>query len=121
MLRVRGEGEAVKGGPAGDLYVNIHVESDPRFEREGSSIISTKRIGFTQAALGDTIEVETVDGPVDLKIPAGTQTGTQFRLRGKGVPMRGGRGDQIVIVEVATPEKLSREQKKMLEDLDLKE
>lgn len=140
VLRVRGEGEAVKGGPSGDLYVNIHVELDPRFEREGSSIISTKRIGFTQAALGDTVEVETLDpsitavggipseggtgsglAVVELKIPAGTQTGTQFRLRGKGVPVRGGRGDQIVIVEVATPKKLSREQKKFLEELDLRE
>ncbi len=128
VLRVRGEGEAVKGGPAGDLYVNIHVESDPRFEREGSTIISTKRVGFTQAALGDMVEVETLDPStssglvvVDLKIPAGTQTGTQFRLRGKGVPVRGGRGDQIVIIEVATPKKVSREQKKLLEELDLKE
>ena len=121
MLRLRGEGEAIKGGPAGDMYVRIHVEADPRFSREGSFIRSKKRIGFTQAALGDTIEVETVDGLVDLKIQAGTQTGTEFRLRGKGVPLRSGRGDHIVTVEVATPKKLSREQKKKFEELDLRE
>lgn len=121
-LRVRGEGEALKGAQAGDLFVRLYVRQDSRFEREGQTILSSARIGFTQAALGDTIEVETLDGAVELKVPAGTQSGTQLRLKGKGVPSgRGSRGDQIVIVEVVTPHKLSREQKKMLEDLDLNE
>jgi molecular chaperone DnaJ len=121
MLRIRGEGEAVKGGRAGDLFVRLHVSQDKRFERQGTTIITHAQIGFTQAALGDSIEVQTVDGPVDLKIPAGTQSNSQFRLKGKGVPHGRGRGDQIVIVDVMTPKKLSRAQKKLLEELNLKE
>src|SRR3989338_8193898 len=113
MLRVRGEGEAVKGGTSGDLYIRVHVEDDPRFERDGRDIHSRISIGFTQAALGDMVEVETVDGPVELKIPEGIQSGTPLRLRGKGIAG----GDQLVFVEVMTPKKLSREQKKMLEEL----
>ncbi len=120
-LRVRGEGEAVKGGKSGDLFVRLHVKPDKRFDRQGSTIISYAKIGFTQAALGDTIEAPTVDGAVDLKIPAGTQSGAQFKLKGKGVDGPRGRGDQIVVVEVITPKKLSRAQKKLLEELDLKE
>lgn len=119
-LRVRGQGEAVKGGVGGDLFVSIHVKPDPDFERQGHTIISQIDIGFTQAALGDKIEVKTIDGLGELKIPAGTQSGTQFRLKGKGVPGRHGRGDQIIIANVVTPKKLSREQKKLLEKLDLR-
>lgn len=118
VVRVRGEGEAVRTGEPGDLLLRMHVTPDARFERDGATIYSRQEIGFTQAALGDTIEVQTVDGPVDLKVPAGTQSGTEFRLRGKGVPHRGGRGDQIVTVQVVTPRKLSREQKRLLEDLN---
>lgn len=121
VLRVREKGEAVRGGRTGDLFVRLHVKHDSRFERDGIHIHSQATIGFTQAALGDIIEIETVDGKGDLKIPAGTQSGSQFRLRGKGVPSNRGHGDQIVTVEVRTPERLSREQKKLLEQLDLKE
>lgn len=121
MLRVRGEGEAIKGGRSGDLFVRLHVARNKQFERQGTTLITQASIGFTQAALGDTIEVETVDGPVELKIPSGTQSGAQFRLRGKGVPHGHGRGDQIVVVHVITPKKLSRAQKKLLEELDLKQ
>lgn len=121
VLRVRGEGEAIKGGASGDLFVRIAVRPDHRFEREGSTIFSEKKIGFTQAALGCTVEVETVDGKVELKIPEGTQSMTEFRLRGKGVPSSRGRGDHMVIIKVVTPHKLSREQKKMLETLGLNE
>jgi molecular chaperone DnaJ len=120
MMRIRGEGEAVKGGAAGDLFVRLHVPKSREFERQGYTLISEKAIGFTQAALGDTIEVETVDGPVDLKIPSGTQSGSQFRLRGKGVGHNRGRGDQIVVVTVETPKKLSRKQRKLLEELDFR-
>ncbi|MBI4592505.1 molecular chaperone DnaJ [Candidatus Uhrbacteria bacterium] len=120
MLRVRAQGEAIKGGQTGDLFVRLHVPKDRHFERDGATLLTEATIGFTQAALGDTIGVETVDGSVDLKIPAGTQSGAQFRLRGKGVPHNRGRGDQIVNVTVRTPEKLSREQKRLLEDLDLR-
>jgi len=120
VLRLRAEGEAVKGGNPGDLFIRIHVRSDKRFHKEGSTLYTKKIIGFTQAALGDKVDVETVDGVVELMIPAGTQTGAQFRLRGKGVPIRSGRGDQIVEIEVVTPKKLSKEQKQLLEKLDLR-
>jgi len=121
VLRVKGEGEAIKGGASGDLFVRIHVKPDHRFEREGSTIYSEKKIGFTQAALGCTVDIETVDGNVELKIPEATQSLTEFRLRGKGVQTSHDRGDQIVVVKVVTPHKLSREQRKALEELNLKE
>lgn len=120
-IRVRGEGEAIgAAGMPGDLYVMVHVTSDKRFRREGEKIYSQVDIGFTQAALGDEIQVDTVDGKVKLKIPAGTQAGNKLRIRGKGVQTNRGRGDHIVIVNVETPKKLSREQKKLLKDLDLR-
>ncbi len=119
-LRIRGAGEAVKGGESGDLFIRLHVKTDARFEREGSTIFSIAKIGFTQAALGATIEVDTVDGLEKLEIPAGTQTGTEFRIRGKGIPNGRSRGDHAVMVELVTPTKLSREQKQMLTELDLK-
>lgn len=119
-IRVRNQGEAVKGGDAGDLYLVLHVEHDPRFEKVGENIVVNKKIGFTQAALGDEVQVDTVDGKVKLKIPAGTQSGDKLRLKGKGVPYNRGRGDQIVMVNVETPKKLSRHQKKLLDELDLR-
>lgn len=121
VLRVRGQGEYVKGGAVGDLFVRVFVRADARFEREGAHLYSSVKIGFTQAALGDMIEIETVDGRAELKIPAGTQSGMQFRLRGKGVQTPRGRGDQIVTVHVTTPRKLDRTQRKLLEELDLRE
>ncbi len=121
MLRVRGEGEAVMGGISGDFFVRLHVGSDDRFEREGMNLYSEAKIGFTQAALGDVIKAETIDGVVALTIPMGTQSGAQFRLRGKGVQSNRGRGDQIVTVRVMTPKKLGKREKKLLEELDLKE
>jgi len=120
-LRLRGEGEAVKGGESGDLILVVHVEPDARFEREGDTVFSHEKIGFTQAALGAKIDVETLDGKVELTIPPGTQAGTQFRLRGKGIKSRHGRGDQIVLVEVVTPTKLTKEQRQKLEELNLNE
>jgi molecular chaperone DnaJ len=120
-LRLRGEGETVKGGSSGDLFVRLHVRPDKRFHKEGSTIYSKRSIGFTQAALGDKIEVETVDGVVTLTIPAGTSSSAQFRLRGKGVPTRSGRGDHIVEVSVLTPKKISKEQKQLLDTLNLRE
>jgi molecular chaperone DnaJ len=118
-LRLHGQGEAVKGGQNGDLYIRLRVKSDSRFERHGDSILSSTSIGFTKAALGGTVDVETVDGKVELKIPAGTQSETEFRLRGKGVQIRGRRGDHIVTVRVETPKSLSRKQKELLEELGL--
>ena len=119
-LRIQGEGEAgMYGGPAGDLYVVIHVSEHEQFERQGSNLYSTVPITFGQAALGAEVAVPTLDGEQSLKIPAGTQTGTVFRVKGKGMPVLGGRGrgDLFVAVSVVTPTTLTREQRKLLEQL----
>lgn len=121
-LRMNGYGEAgVNGGEHGDLYITFTVTPHKNFIREGSDIILNVPISFTQAALGDSIEVPTIDNPVLLKIPAGTQTDTKFRLRGKGTknPKTGSsaRGDQYVIVHVETPTNLSAEEKDLIEKL----
>lgn len=117
-LRVAGEGEAgVQGGPRGDLYVYIYVREHAEFKRNHNDVISEVDITFAQAALGATIQVNTLDGKVDLKIPAGTQTGTAFRLRGHGIPYlrdKNRRGDHHVVVTVRTPKKLSNKQKELL-------
>ncbi|WP_317706751.1 molecular chaperone DnaJ [Methylomarinovum caldicuralii] len=120
-IRLAGEGEAGEnGGPPGDLYVQIHVKPHPIFTREGSDLHCEVPISFTTAALGGELEVPTLDGKVMLKIPAETQTGTLFRLRGKGVkPVRGGpQGDLICGVRVETPVNLNREQVELLKQLD---
>lgn len=119
-LRMEGYGEAgVDGGPSGDLYISFKVEPHKVFVRDHDDIILTIPISFTQAALGDQIEVPTVESPVSLKIPAGTQTGTKFRLRGKGVKgvKSMSRGDQYVIVKVETPTSLTKEEKELFEKL----
>jgi molecular chaperone DnaJ len=119
-LRVQGEGESgVNGGPSGDLYVVIHVAEHEHFERQGSNLYAAVPITFAQAALGAEISVRTLDAEDKLKIPVGTQTGTVFRLKGKGMPMLGGRGrgDLFVSVTVVTPTSLTREQRKLLEQL----
>ncbi len=117
QIKIGGEGEAgLNGGPAGDLYIVIHVKADKLFKREGYDIYYDLGLSIAQATLGDEVEVPTVDGGVKLKIPEGTQTGTSFRLRGKGVPRlrQSGRGDQFVKVTIETPTKLSAEQKDLL-------
>ncbi|MBQ2635079.1 MAG: molecular chaperone DnaJ [Oscillospiraceae bacterium] len=114
---VRGEGHASpNGGPAGDLLVTVAVRAHALFEREGSSVLLELPVSFPQAALGAEVEVPTLDGKVKLTIPEGTQTGSVFRLRGKGIPFvgGGGRGDQFVTVTVETPRSLTREQKELL-------
>ena len=119
-LRVQGEGEAgSNGGPAGDLYVVIHVAEHERFERQGSNLYTSVPITFAQAALGAEVPVETLDSQQSLKIPTGTQTGTVFRLKGQGMPILGGRGkgDLFMAVTVVTPTTLTREQRKLLEQL----
>lgn len=118
-LRLRGEGGAgLKGGPAGDLFLFLHVESHPIFQREGNDIHCEVPITFVQAALGAEVEVPTLTGAVNMKVPAGTQSGKLFRLKEKGVadPQEGGHGDQLVTVTVETPQHLSPKQKKLLED-----
>lgn len=120
QLRVTGEGElGANGGPPGDLFIVLNVKSHEFFDRDGDNIYCEVPITFTQAALGDEIEVPTLDGKVRLRIPEGTQTGTNFRLKGKGVPRLryGGRGDQHVKVVIVTPTKLSDEQRELLAKL----
>ena len=119
-LRVSGEGESgTQGGAPGDLYVVIHVAEHDQFERQGSNLYEAVPITFAQAALGADIMVKTLEGEEKLKVPTGTQTGTVFRLRGKGMPALGGRGkgDLFVSVTVMTPTSLTREQRKLLEQL----
>jgi molecular chaperone DnaJ len=119
-IRLENMGEAgEKGGEAGDLYVNVHVATDKRFERDGDDIRSVAEISFSQAALGDKISVETIGGEVKLKIPAGTQSGEIFRLKGHGVKhlSRFGYGDHYVRIQVETPKTLTREQRELLEKL----
>ncbi len=117
-LRVGGEGDAGSGGgPNGDLYVVLHVNESEKFEREENDIILNQAIGMVQAALGCEIKVPTLEDEKTIEIPAGTQHGTQIRLSGLGVPkLRGlGRGDFIVVLNVITPQKLSKSQREALE------
>jgi molecular chaperone DnaJ len=119
-LRVQSEGEGgTQGGASGDLYVVIHVAEHEQFERQGSNLYEAVPITFTQAALGAEIFVKTLDSEEKLKIPMGTQTGTVFRLKGKGMPALGGRGrgDLFVSATVITPTTLTREQRRLLEQL----
>ena len=119
QIRLQGQGEAgFNGGPYGDLFVIIKVLPSKEFERDGSTIYYSMNISFVQAALGDTVEVPTVHGKVELTIPAGTQTGKTFRLRGKGAPklLGGGQGDQHVTVNIVTPTKLNPAQVAALKD-----
>jgi molecular chaperone DnaJ len=117
-LRISGEGEAGSGGGRrGDLYVVIHVKEHELFERQGNNLYVNVPITFTQAALGAEIGVPTLDGEEMLTVPEGTQTGSIFRLKGKGiVSLQGhGRGDLFVVVTIVTPTRLSREQRRLLE------
>ena len=119
-LKVVGEGEGgINGGSSGDLFVVIHVAEHEIFERQGANLYSAVPVSFAQAALGAEIEVKTLDGEENLKIPAGTQTGTVFRLKAKGMPALGGRGrgDLFVAVTLITPKTLTKEQRKLLEQL----
>lgn len=118
-LKLRGEGETGRNsGPAGDLYVVLHVREHPLFQRQGNDILCEIPIGFPSATLGTEIDVPTPFGKVKMKVPPGTQSGRVFRLKGKGVPdVRGyGRGDTLVRVEIETPKKLSARQRALLEE-----
>jgi len=119
QIRVTGQGEpGINGGPAGDLYIMFRVQGHNEFERDGDDIYYELKLTFPQAALGDEIEVPTVHGKVKLRIPAGTQSGAQFRLKDKGVKnVHGyGTGNQYVTVKVVTPEKLTERQKQLLRE-----
>lgn len=121
-LRVPGQGlPGMQGGPAGHLYVDVQIEPDPRFERDGSDLVHTLKVTFPEAALGTEVQVPNIDGdaPLNVKVPAGIQPGETVVLRGKGIPHlnRGGRGDLIVVVQLGVPNKLSRKARKLLEEL----
>ncbi len=116
-ISLKGQGNAgLNGGPAGDLLITVLVQPHARFERDGASILLDQEISFAQAALGAEVEVPTLDGKVKLNIPEGTQSGTTFRLKGKGVPFlrNGGRGDQFVTVNVSVPRGMTSTQKDAL-------
>lgn len=118
-LNLRGKGNAgLDGGPAGDLLITVFVKPHPLFERDGNSVLMEMPVSFAQAALGAEIEVPTIDGRVKLTIPEGTQPGSVFRLRGKGIPYLqskgGGRGDQFVTITVTVPKNMTAEQKERL-------
>ena len=119
VIRLRERGQAIANGPNGDLYVNIRVKSHKKFTREGDLILSEQHISMLDATLGTEIKVETVDGPIRMKIPAGTQSGSDFKLSDHGVPhMKGNsRGSHIVEIFVDTPNKLNRQQQKLFEEL----
>lgn len=118
-LRLRGEGEpGLYGGPAGDLYVVIHVAEDKVFQREGQNLLIDKEISFVQAALGDKLEVPGLDAPLTMEIPKGTQSGEVFRLQGGGLPYVNSsrKGDLLVEVKVLTPTRLSSRQEELLRE-----
>jgi molecular chaperone DnaJ len=119
-IRLAGEGEpGTRGGPPGNLYVVLSVKAHQHFRREDSNILLELGINVAQAALGDKIQVPTLDGDEEMAVPAGTQTGEVFRLRDKGVPhlRRNGRGDQLVIVHVMTPTRLTAQQRNLFKEL----
>jgi molecular chaperone DnaJ len=119
-LRLYGEGEhGSAGGPPGDLYVVVHVQEHPFFQREGDDLYCELPIGFPTLALGGDVRVPTMTGDEELKVPAGTQAGARFKLRGKGMPNVSGRGhgDLYAITRVSVPKKLTKDQKHLLEEL----
>jgi molecular chaperone DnaJ len=120
-IRVSGEGHAgALGGRAGDVYVEVRIRPDERFVREGDDIYATAELTFTQAALGATFSVPTLDGEEDLELPPGTQPGEIVVLRGRGMPvLQGhGRGDQRILVNVLVPRRLTDEQRRLLREFD---
>lgn len=116
-IRLREHGEAIANGPKGDLYVNLRVKPHKQFTREGDLILSTEHIGMVEATLGTEINIATVDGPVRMKVPAGTQSGSDFKLSNHGVPHLKGstRGAHIVTITVDTPTKLTKHQQELLQ------
>jgi curved DNA-binding protein len=118
-LRVAGKGgESPAGGPAGDLFLEIEVEPDPLFSREGDDLYVKVRVPFSGVCLGTSVDVPTLEGDKRIKVPAGMSSGGKIRLKGFGVPRgRGTRGDLYAVVEVAVPDRLNDRQKELLEQL----
>ncbi len=120
-IRLHEHGEAIAGGPKGDLYVHVRVKAHKHFTREGELILSDEHVGMVEAALGVEIEIDTVDGKIRMKVPAGTQSGADFKLSNHGVPhLRSStRGAHIVTIIVDTPTKLTKEQRDLLEQFEI--
>lgn len=119
-LRVRDAGNSgSRGGPRGDLFVDISVKKDPKFRREGGDIFSVEEINYVDAILGSSIRADTIDGKADVKIPSGTQPEQQLRLKGKGVPKLGTdlRGDAFITIRVKIPTSLSGKEKELVEQI----
>jgi molecular chaperone DnaJ len=117
-IRLAGKGEhGGPGMPAGDLFVKVHVARDDIFGRKGDDLTVELPVTYPEAALGANVQVPTLNGPVTLKVPAGTPSGKTFRVKGKGAPRKGGHGDLLVTVHVDVPGRLSKEQKQLLEQL----
>lgn len=120
VIRLKERGQAIAQGTKGDLFVHVRVKPHKKFTREGNLILSEEHIGMVEATLGAEVEIDTVDGPVKMRIPAGTQGGTDFKLSGHGVPHLQGssRGAHIVTVFVDTPQHITKEQKELMEEFD---
>ena len=117
-IKLAGRGEpGPAGGKPGDLFVRVRVGADAIFGRKGDNLTLTLPVSFAEAALGANVQVPTLNGPVTLKVPAGTPSGKTFRIKGKGAPKKGGHGDLLATVEVDVPSKLTREQKRLLQEL----
>jgi molecular chaperone DnaJ len=117
-IRLAGRGEpGPAGGQAGDLFVRVRVRPHAFFGRKGADLLIELPLTYPEAALGANVQVPTLDGPVTMKIPAGTPNGKTFRLKGKGAPKRGGRGDLLVTVGVEVPQRLSKQEKELLKRL----
>lgn len=117
VVRLTGQGEAIPHGVPGDLYVKLHVTGESEVKREGLNLVRTLPVKLSDALLGNTYHVETLDGGVDIKIPAGVKHGEMLRIKGRGVPSGSRRGDFMVKVTIETPAKLSRKAKKLVEEL----
>jgi molecular chaperone DnaJ len=118
MIRLSGAGEAISGGSAGDLYIKIHIKADPVFKKEGDNLAMDLNVKLSDALLGADYTIQTLDGPITLNIPSGVSFGETLRVRGKGVPNdRNKRGDLLVHIKIEMPKKLSRDSKKLIEEL----
>ena len=117
-IQLGGHGEIAQNGARGDLFVHVSIRPDRRFGRQGATVISQAKVDMVDAALGTEISVETLDGRIKVKVPAGTQNGKLIRLSGRGMPVPGREqcGDQLITIEVTTPTKLSAAQRKLLEE-----
>lgn len=117
MIRMTGRGEAIPGGTPGDLYIKIHVAAHTSIVRDGNNLVNRLSVKLSDALLGASYTIETLDGPVTIKIPEGVKHGEMLRIKGKGVPQSGSRGDFMVKVSIDIPQKLSRNARKLIEEL----